>query len=69
MPKLAKSVEVVVGGDVLIDGEPFPWHVARQPVSSELDPDGAIVVYLPIMVDGAVHLDMGGRSDAAELGD
>lgn len=69
MPKLARTVEVVADGGVLIDGESFPWYVARQPVSSELDPDGAIVVYLPIMVDGAVHLDMGGRPDAAKLGD
>lgn len=39
--RLAKSIVIQPGGPILVDGEPFPWLVARTPMEIGLAPDAA----------------------------
>ena len=47
-PQLAQEI-VIHGGSILIDGEPFPWLVAAQPMDIGLNPDGVSTVRLTLM--------------------
>lgn len=48
-PQLAREVVVQPGGVILVDGEPFPWLVAQQPMEISLNPDGISTVRLTLM--------------------
>lgn len=48
-PQLAQQIVIQPGGSVLIDGQPFPWLIARQPMEISLDPDGTSTVRLTLM--------------------
>ncbi|MBT2467858.1 hypothetical protein J7E97_08215 [Streptomyces sp. ISL-66] len=48
-PQLAQAVVIQPGGTVLVDGEPFPWLIARQPMEISLDPEGISTVRLTLM--------------------
>jgi hypothetical protein len=48
-PRLAKEIVVQPGGDILVDGEPFPWVVAREPMDIRVSPDGVSTVRLTLM--------------------
>ncbi|MFE0039442.1 hypothetical protein [Streptomyces sp. NPDC059015] len=48
-PQLAKEIVVQPGGAILVDGEPFPWLVAQQPMEIGLNPDGISTVRLTLM--------------------
>lgn len=48
-PQLAQAIVIQPGGAVLVDGEPFPWLIARQPMEISLDPDGTSTVRLTLM--------------------
>lgn len=48
-PQLAKEIVVQPGGAILVDGEPFPWLVAKQPMEIGLNPDGVSTVRLTLM--------------------
>lgn len=47
-PQLAKEI-VIQGSSILIDGEPFPWLVAAQPMDIGLNPDSVSTVRLTLM--------------------
>ncbi|MFE3326898.1 hypothetical protein [Streptomyces sp. NPDC059176] len=48
-PKLAAEIVIQPGGVILVDGEPFPWLVANQPMEIGLDPDGISTVRMTLM--------------------
>lgn len=50
-PQLAKEIVIQPGGVILVDGEEFPWLVAKQPMEIGLDPDGISTVRLTLMAD------------------
>jgi len=50
-PQLAKEIVVQPGGAILIDGEPFPWLVANEPMDVRLNPDGVSTVRMTLMAD------------------
>lgn len=50
-PQLAKEIVIQPGGDVLVDGEEFPWLVAKQPMEIGLNPDGISTVRLTLLAE------------------
>ncbi|GAQ64049.1 hypothetical protein [Streptomyces scabiei] len=50
-PACAKEIVVEPGGAVLIDGEPFPWLIARQPMEIGLNPEGVSTVRLTLLAE------------------
>jgi hypothetical protein len=50
-PQVAKEIVVQPGGAVLVDGEPFPWLVAKQPMDIALNPDGLSTVRLTLIAE------------------
>lgn len=54
-PQLAKEIVIQPGGAILVDGEPFPWLVAQQPMEIGLDPDGISTVRLTLLT-GTVQI-------------
>jgi hypothetical protein len=48
-PALAAEIVVQPGGQILVDGEPFPWLVAKQPMEIGLDPDGISTVRMTLL--------------------
>ncbi|WP_327300379.1 hypothetical protein [Streptomyces goshikiensis] len=47
-PQLAQEI-AIHGNSILVDGEPFPWLVAAQPMDIGLNPDGVSTVRLTLM--------------------
>jgi hypothetical protein len=54
-PRLAREVVIQPGGAVLVDGQPFPWLVGRQPMEITLQHDGVSTVRLTLLA-GAVQI-------------
>ena len=50
-PQAAKEIVVQPGGTILVDGEPFPWLVAKQPIEIALNPDGLSTVRLTLIAE------------------
>ncbi|MFE9935847.1 hypothetical protein [Streptomyces hirsutus] len=50
-PVCAKEIVVQPGGDITVDGEPFPWLVARVPMEIGLNPGGVSTVRLTVMAE------------------
>jgi hypothetical protein len=50
-PRLAKSIVVQPGGAILVDGEPFPWLVAKQAMDIGLNPDGVSTVRFTLLAE------------------
>ncbi|MDX2694949.1 hypothetical protein [Streptomyces ipomoeae] len=50
-PVCAKEIVVQPGGQVLVDGEPFPWLIANQPMEISLNPSGVSTVRLTLMAE------------------
>lgn len=50
-PELAKEIVIQPGGLILVDGEQFPWLIARQPMEISLNPEGISTVRLTLMAD------------------
>ncbi|MDX3634339.1 hypothetical protein PV728_29560 [Streptomyces europaeiscabiei] len=50
-PVYAKEIVVEPGGTVLVDGEPFPWLIARQPMEIGLNPEGISTVRLTLLAE------------------
>lgn len=50
-PELANEIVIQPGGTILIDGEPFPWLVAKQAMEIGLDPGGISTVRLTLMTN------------------
>jgi hypothetical protein len=50
-PQLAKEIVIQPNGVILVDGEPFPWLVDRQPLDIHLDPDGFSTVRMTLLAD------------------
>lgn len=50
-PVLARHVGIEPGGAITVDGEPFPWLVAREPMAVHLDPEGVSTVRLTLLAD------------------
>lgn len=48
-PELAQEIVIQPGGAILINGEPFPWLIAKQPMDIGLNPDGVSTVRLTLM--------------------
>lgn len=48
-PRLAREVVIQPGGTVLVDGEPFPWLVGRQPMEITLQHDGVSTVRFTLL--------------------
>ena len=48
-PQMAKEIVVQPGGRILVDGEPFPWLVAQQPMEIGLNPDGVSTVRMTLL--------------------
>lgn len=47
-PQLAQEI-VIQPTVILVDGEPFPWLVAKEPVDVHLDPDGFSTVRMTLL--------------------
>lgn len=45
---IAQSIVIQPGGDVLVDGKPFPWVIQAERMSVTLNPDGAGLVSLTL---------------------
>ena len=53
MPKLAQDVVIDhEKGTVLIDGEPFPWHIPLTDIEVSISPEGVHRICLPMFFDG-----------------
>lgn len=50
-PQLAKEIVIQPGGTILVDGEPFPWLVAKQAMEVGLNPDGVSTVRFTLMAE------------------
>jgi hypothetical protein len=50
-PQLAKEIVIQPSGVILVDGEPFPWLVAQEPVDVRLDPDGISSVRMTLLAN------------------
>ena len=50
-PELAREIVIQPNGVILVDGEPFPWLVAHEPVDVRLDPDGISTVRLTLLAN------------------
>jgi hypothetical protein len=50
-PVCAKEIVVQPGGQILIDGEPFPWLIANVPMEIGLNPGGVSTVRLTLMAE------------------
>ena len=50
-PVCAKEIVVEPGGAVLVDGEPFPWLIANQPMEIGLNPGGVSTVRLTLLTE------------------
>jgi len=50
-PELAKEIVVQPDGVILVDGEPFPWLVAREPMDIRVSPDAVSTVRLTLMTE------------------
>jgi hypothetical protein len=50
-PQVAKEIVVQPNGVILVDGEQFPWIVAKAPMDIRLDPDGFSTVRLTLIAD------------------
>lgn len=48
-PRLAREVVIQPGGAVLVDGEPFPWLLGRQPMDITLQHDGVSSVRFTLL--------------------
>ncbi|WP_030569572.1 hypothetical protein [Streptomyces aureocirculatus] len=48
-PVLAGEIVVQPGGQILVDGVPFPWLIAKQPMEIGLNPGGISTVRLTLM--------------------
>lgn len=48
-PQMAREIVVQPGGQILINGEPFPWLVAQQPMEIGLNPDGVSTVRMTLL--------------------
>ncbi|MFF6985594.1 hypothetical protein [Streptomyces sp. NPDC010273] len=62
--RLAKSISVQPGGTITVDGEPFPWLVAAQPMEISLHPDGVSTVRLTLLAESVQVLKH--KSDSTE---
>jgi hypothetical protein len=51
--RMAESIVVQPGGSITVDGEPFPWVVAADPMDINLhpDPNGISSVRLTLLAD------------------
>lgn len=47
-PQIAQEIVIQPGGAILVDGEPFPWLVAKEPMAVALDPHGVSTVRLTL---------------------
>lgn len=50
-PRLAAEIVLQPNGAILVDGEPFPWLVAQEPVDVHLDPDGISTVRMTLLAN------------------
>lgn len=50
-PVCAKEIVVQPGGAITVDGEPFPWLVARTPMEIGLNPEGISTVRLTLLAE------------------
>jgi hypothetical protein len=50
-PQAAREIVVQPGGAILVDGEPFPWLVAKQAMEIALNPDGLSTVRLTLIAE------------------
>lgn len=50
-PQLAKEIVIQQNGPILVDGEPFPWLVAKQPMEIGLNPDGVSTVRMTLLAE------------------
>jgi hypothetical protein len=50
-PRLAREIVIQSGGTILIDGEPFPWLVAREAIDIHVDPDDISTVRMTLMAE------------------
>lgn len=48
-PRLASQIVVQPGGDILVDGQPFPWLVGKDPMDIHLAPGGISTVRLTLL--------------------
>ncbi len=54
-PQLAQEIIIQPNGAILVDGEPFPWLVAQEPIDVHLTPDGVSTVRMTLLA-GAVQI-------------
>jgi hypothetical protein len=50
-PVCAKEIVVQPGGQVLVDGEPFPWLIANVAMEIGLNPGGVSTVRMTLMAE------------------
>ncbi|MFJ4356922.1 hypothetical protein ACIP25_11695 [Streptomyces massasporeus] len=50
-PQLAQEIVLQPSGVILIDGEPFPWLVAKEAIDVHLNPDGFSTVRMTLLAN------------------
>lgn len=50
-PAVARQITVQPGGDITIDGQPFPWTIGRTPIEVCVNPDGVSTVRLTLLTE------------------
>lgn len=50
-PQLAQEIVIQPNGAIVVDGEPFPWLVAKEPIDVRVDPDGVSTVRLTLLTN------------------
>ncbi|MGW1134426.1 hypothetical protein [Streptomyces griseoluteus] len=48
-PQLADEIVIQPNGVILVNGEPFPWLVAKEPVDVRVDPEGVSTVRMTLL--------------------
>lgn len=61
-PKTATSFELTPGEYPRVDGDIFPWNIAREPIQVTASPTGLNQVHITLWVDGPVHIDGGNQN-------
>lgn len=50
-PQLAQEIVIQPSGVILVDGEPFPWLVAKDAMDVRLNPDGVSTVRMTLLAN------------------
>lgn len=50
-PEIADEIVIQPSGVILVDGAPFPWLVAKEPIDVRVDPEGVSTVRMTLFAN------------------